>query len=489
MGSLTGLIERRLGKQVSALGLGVFRIAYGCVLFLEVAQLFYFRHYFFDPIPYVSPRAPDLSLALLLWLAVIACLIVGLRTRAAAIVNYAFTIVSLSRFSTYEYHHDYILISVNFLLMFLPVGRRLSVDRLLEERLPSNRSRPEPPSTASALAYEVPVFMAVALVYFDSALYKVFSPMWMAGLGLWQPASAPYATFFDWSWLLDQEVPVKALGFLVVLFEAAFIVLMWIRQARIPMLIVGLGLHLGILLIFALPLFALGVASLFLLLVPAGWWENLARTDRRPAAMRVGSERRRKPTAALIAAFLAFAVVSQILCVLESPPLVRRTEVVRETRLYRAWREAARIFLGIHPHPVFMDWRYRPYPKQFAVVHVDELGRWSWLPVVSPRGHSSFYSSGRQQVYWTHRVNGDELRRERMEPGIQRLTAFWAHKHDVDLRAAVFLVLARDLKQPRGWEAGFLHRQCQQPWEQTGTANWSNGRFTLNMNGMDRQSQ
>jgi hypothetical protein len=136
-----------------------------------------------------------------------------------------------------------------------------------------------------------------------------------------------------------------------------------------------------------------------------------------------------------------------------------------------------------------MDWRYGPYPKQFAVVHVNAQGHQNWLPVVTPRGHASFYSSGRQQVYWTHRVNGDELRRDRMEPGIRTLTAFWAHEHDIDLRDAEFLILVRDLKQPHGWEAGFLRQQCEQPWATVGTANWSDGRFTLNMNGIDEQSR
>jgi uncharacterized membrane protein YphA (DoxX/SURF4 family) len=496
MPSVKRFIEHRLDKQVSSLGLGVFRVAYGCVLFLEVAQLFYFRHFFFDPIPYVSPRTTDMTFALSVWLVVIACLTIGLFTRPAAIVNYAFTIMTLGRFSTFEYHHDYILIGVNFLLMFLPVGRRLSVDRLIKSRPSATRSSSsEPPCTVSVLAYEVPVFLGIALVYFDSAVFKIFSPMWAAGLGLWQPASAPYATFVDWSWLLDQRALIQGLGFLVILFEAAFIFLMWFRQARIPLLVLGIGLHLGILLIFALPLFALGVASLFLLMVPAGWWENLAARASAPlpraarSGEPVGSARFRSLAASLITGFLALTVVSQTLCVLASPPLLRSTKPLRDTRVYKGWRKAARMLLGIHPHAVFMDSRYGPYAKQFAVVHVDEQGRKIWLPVVTPRGHASVYSTGRQQVYWMHRVNGQELQPKRMERGIRRLTAFWAHKYGVDLQDAAFLILARDLKRADGWEAGLLHRQYEQPWITVGTANWSGGGFTLNMTGLEGQSR
>jgi hypothetical protein len=118
-------------------------------------------------------------------------------------------------------------------------------------------------------------------------------------------------------------------------------------------------------------------------------------------------------------------------------------------------------------------------------VYVDEQGRQIWLPVVSSRGHSSLYSTGRQQVYWTHRVNGGELRLQRMERGIRRLTAFWAHQHDVDLEDAVFLILVRRLKQSDGWERGLLHQQYEQPWVTVGTASWSDGGFTLKVAGID----
>ena len=486
VGSLPRLIERRLDKQVSGLGLGVFRIAYGCVLLLEVMQLYYFRQFFFDPIPYVSPRASDLTLGFHLWFVAIACLILGLFTRPAAIVNYGFTLTSFSRFTAYEYHHDYILIGVNFLLIFLPLGRCLSLDRLIEKRrLRKEPSLAESSRTVSVLAYEVPVFVGVALVYFDSVVYKVFSPMWITGLGLWQPASAPYATFFDWSWLLDRQLLMRALGVLVILFEAVFIVLMWFRKARVPLLIFGVGFHLAILLVLALPLFALGVASLFLLLVPAGWWEVLV--GRRGASLPADEcrhiavlSKRSNPLAAhAVIGFLALVVLSQGLCLLASPPLARLTEPVRNTRVYEAWCAAARILLGVHAHAVFMDARYGPNSSQFAVVHVNAQGDETWLPVVTSRGHASVYSTGRQQVYWMHRINGGELRRDRMEDGIRRLTAFWAHKHGVDLRDAVFLIRVRHLKKAQGWEAGLLRRQKEQPWVTAGTAKWSDWHFSL----------
>lgn len=478
--ALNGMVARRLDTQVSALGLGVFRVAYGCVLFLEVAQLFYFRHFFFDPVPYLSPSATGLTVALAAWLVVVGCLIVGLFTRPAAIANYVFTVVSLSRFTTFEYHHDCIMIGVNFLLMCLPVGRRLSLDRLIAAR----RTAPsELRDTASVLAYEVPLFLCVALVYFDSALYKLFSPMWAAGLGVWQPASFPYATLVDWSWLLDHQLLVKAMGYLVMGFELLFIVLMWFRRARVPLLVVGIGFHLGIFFVLALPLFALGMASLYLLLVPPDWWERIAvRLGASATTAPAAIVQRASPwRAALVSGFLALATASQLLLLLESPPLARRSEAIRDTRLYKRWAGVTRALMGIQTHPIFMDSRYGHYRRQFAVVYVDEQRRQHWLPVVTPEGHASWYSTGRQQVYWMHRVNGSELRPERMEDGVRRLTAFWAHQHDVDLRHASFLIFTRDLKQAHGWEPGLAREQIQRGWDSGGAAHWSDGVFTLDL--------
>jgi hypothetical protein len=125
--------------------------------------------------------------------------------------------------------------------------------------------------------------------------------------------------------------------------------------------------------------------------------------------------------------------------------------------------------------------RYGPYPRQFAVVYVNEQGNETWLPVVTSRGHASVYSTGRQQVYWVHRVNGAELRRDRMEDGIRRLTAFWAYKHGVDLRDSVFLIRVRDLKKPQGWETGLLRQQQERPWVTVGMVKWSDGHSSLNM--------
>ncbi len=76
----------------------------------------------------------------------------------------------------------YAYMSVNFLLMFMPVSTQWSLDRLLLKLKYSNtRFQYQPPRTVSSLAYSIPVFMAVAMVYADSVLYKLNDPIWLHG--------------------------------------------------------------------------------------------------------------------------------------------------------------------------------------------------------------------------------------------------------------------------------------------------------------------
>jgi len=263
-------------KQVDGLGLAAFRIVFSAVLLAEVAQLFYFRHLVFDVIPFVEASEIGATVPLLLWMGVLGLLILGWFTRLAALANYAFLVVIFASLKTYSYMMTPIYICLGFLFLFLPIGRQLSLDRLRQRlRYSTAWVRYEPPTAVSQLAYYAPVVVGLAFVYLDSALFKLASPMWLAGLGMWKPLSLAYETRLDGSILLNQEGLVKALGYFTLFFECSFLFLFSFRKCRIWLLLVGTGLHLGILLTLPVLLFSLGFGSLYLLLVPVGWWRRL----------------------------------------------------------------------------------------------------------------------------------------------------------------------------------------------------------------------
>ena len=272
-------LKRQFEKQIDARGLALFRIGFALVLLQEIRQIRYFQHLIYDQVPFLQPGEIDLTITLRLWQLTAVCLVFGLFTRWAAVISYILSLVFIATIQTYEYHMFYAYMGVNFLLMFLPVSRTWSIDRLLEKlRYSSARFQYIPPRTVNQLSYTLPVFVAIGLVYFDSVFYKTWSESWMAGLGLWLPSVLPMTTTNGFPWLLDQEWLVRGLGFLTVIFELVFIFLMWYRWSRWPFFILGMGLHIGILVYFPIPWFALGVIAIYFLVVPVAsfrWLESL----------------------------------------------------------------------------------------------------------------------------------------------------------------------------------------------------------------------
>lgn len=262
-------IENLYNKKVSASGLALFRIFYAVVLLFEVVQLFYFRHLIFDKIPYFVPAEIDFTIPLVLWMVSIFCIILGLFTRFSSVVNYLFSIVFISTISSYEYHMFYAYMGVNFLLVFINTSQVLSFDNLISKLKYSNsRSLYNPVRKVSVLNYYILILVAIAFVYFDSIFFKSASPIWLKGWGMWLPASLPNFTHFNTSSILNLKWLILSLGYLTFVFETIFIFTFFLKKWRLPLLIIGLGLHLGILICFPIPWFALGVMSIYILMIP-----------------------------------------------------------------------------------------------------------------------------------------------------------------------------------------------------------------------------
>ncbi|MGN7756381.1 DCC1-like thiol-disulfide oxidoreductase family protein [Chryseobacterium sp. 22532] len=280
------MINRLYNKKISGLGLSIFRIAYTLVLFCEVVQFNYFKHLIFDKIPFIRPAEIDFGIPIKIWMIAIIFVTLGLFTRLATIINYLMTIILLGSINTYEYHMFYAYLGMNFLLMFLPISRNLSLDRLLLKYKYSNtRFQYNPPKKVSVLAYLIPVFVGMGFVYFDSIFYKFTSAYWTVGLGMWYPSSIPFTNYISIPTILDQKYLMLFLGYLTMGFELIFIFTFFRKKWRIPLLLIGLGLHLGILICYPIPWFGLGMCAIYLLMVPVSWWEKLFKSSEKPAKL------------------------------------------------------------------------------------------------------------------------------------------------------------------------------------------------------------
>lgn len=262
-----------LNNKVDAVGLSIFRMAYVIILFCEILQLFKFRNLIYDAEPFKYVGDIDVRYVFGFWFIILAMLFFGLFTRVATIVNYILGVIIFSSAANFEYHVFYAYVGVNFLLLFMPISRVLSLDSLIQKVKYTNIGRPfQIDRKVLEINYLVPVFFGLGLVYFDSVFRKVDSAMWMDGLGMWLPSSLPMVVWTDTSWVLNQEYLVKFLGYLVVVFETIFIFLFWFRKMRVPFLLLGIFFHLGILIAYPIPWFALTAVVVYLLMVPPGFW-------------------------------------------------------------------------------------------------------------------------------------------------------------------------------------------------------------------------
>ena len=274
---ITSLIKPGLEKKVTAIGLGLFRITFGLVMLQEIIYLLYFNHLIFDDIPFIEPNSSLLPVFLLIWGFATIHLIIGRFTRYAAIVNYGFWIifsVLTPMWQAFNGGFDLLMISSSFLLIFLPSERSLSIDNLrLKQKFSDFDHRYQPLTQVPVLAYTLPIAISLGLLYFDSAIHKLFAEHWRNGLGGWLPATMPYyISAIDLNWLLNQKLFQQFFGYLILVFQFVFIFLFWHRSARKPLLILGVVFHTAIILTLNIYQFGFAMLIHFLLLVPFSWW-------------------------------------------------------------------------------------------------------------------------------------------------------------------------------------------------------------------------
>lgn len=265
---LTTRLEKFYNKKIDGTGLALFRISFCFVMFLEILRLFYFYGMMFNSITMAVP--------LFIWLVVTFMLMIGALTPIMKVANYALCMtIIISQF--HGYHMNYAYFGTSFLFLFLPISNNISVDSLLKKLKYSNISAIYKPSKkVTALAYYLPLFLIPGLIYFESAVnWKLISPVWLKGIGMWLPGSTPYLVYQDLSFILNQKYLNLVCGYVTVFFEVVFIFIFWFKKFRWPLFVVGLGLHIGIFIFFPIPLFAIGMSCFYFLLLPVSLWSKV----------------------------------------------------------------------------------------------------------------------------------------------------------------------------------------------------------------------
>lgn len=275
---LNKIKEKLYDRMEPAFPLALFRIGFSLVLILELLQMMTLRDLIFQKDSLAATVPPFLTTLFVLWIIALVLLFIGYLTRPAAIVNYVISVYLLGFVVVNEANNwqvDSLFLTGAFLLMFMPVSACVSVESLMERRRQARvrvRKLPRPQARFIHTAF---LILLIGLFYLDSMFYKLSSDMYLSGLGLWAPASLPFTTYYDVSWLIDHEWLVRILGYSLLLYEGVYIFLVWFRPLRVWMSLAGILLHAGVLIVFPIPVMSLLVITIHLAIIPESAYRKL----------------------------------------------------------------------------------------------------------------------------------------------------------------------------------------------------------------------
>lgn len=276
MKKLNLFIKKSFDKKIDGTGLAVFRILYSIILLLEISHMFYFRHLMFDKVPYIDKAEINFGIPIAIWFISVLFILFGAFTRFSCIINYIMSLILIGSIRTFEYHVFYMYMGINFFLIFTPVSQCLSLDRLFAKlKYSSNTFNYFPSKEISQLYYFIIPFVGIALVYFDSVFIKFASNCWLSGLGLWLPGSMPMMVHNNLTFLLNQKYLMIFLCYFTLFFETVFLFIFYKKRLRVFVFIIGFLLHVGIFILWPIPLFASTNIILYLLLLPVSLWGKL----------------------------------------------------------------------------------------------------------------------------------------------------------------------------------------------------------------------
>ncbi|HEY3500016.1 MAG TPA: DCC1-like thiol-disulfide oxidoreductase family protein [Polyangiaceae bacterium] len=299
--------------------LGVFRIGFGSLLTLDCARRFYnAREYYsndgflpnhfslFRPMGdevfsllHAFSSVSEVRVVMALMLVVFLCYTVGFKTRLAQVLGFL-SITSLDARNLFVENGGDVLVNLMAAYsMFLPLGRRLSVDAVLaslkarHENSPAalnDRERPPDPEVPFVSLIVMAMLLQLAVIYFFNAVHK-------DGVG-WRNGSAIY-------WFLQQNRIVTQLGIALrglpfevyQAFTYGALAIEWSLPAillfpffRVWMhriaLVLGVGLHGGIALTSRLGPFSYAMMLFYLPFLGERDWQLLGRWFGRDARKR-----------------------------------------------------------------------------------------------------------------------------------------------------------------------------------------------------------
>jgi hypothetical protein len=91
------------------------------------------------------------------------------------------------------------------------------------------------------------LLLQVVVLYLFSTIYKMTDPLWMNGSALMYISELSFFSGDAMSYLFsDNLILSQVFTYLVLFYQGLFPILVWVKQIKIPYLILGVAIHLGI---------------------------------------------------------------------------------------------------------------------------------------------------------------------------------------------------------------------------------------------------
>lgn len=184
----------------------------------------------------------------LAYVASLACLLLGWRTRAAAVVAWLTHTALKTSGNASIYGVDEFAHIALFYCVWMPVAGAWSLDRA------AGRAEGGP-SPAARLSLRV-LQLHLCVVYLTSGVEKATGEQWWSGEAVWRAVMRPDFAQFDLSWLAAAPWVAALACWATLLVEIGYVVFVWPRRTRALWALATIGLHVGIAVALGLVSFA-----------------------------------------------------------------------------------------------------------------------------------------------------------------------------------------------------------------------------------------
>ena len=194
-------------------------------------------------------------------------LIVGYKTRLAAIISFLF-VISLDHHNPFVLSYADVLFRIMFFwAIFLPMGERWSIDAVHRDRSPRRTFV----GLASMFAMGQLVFM-----YFLNGLHKHQSELWRSGEAAYLVMGLDEMTFLLGDFMRHFEIPLQVGGWLWFHMLLASPLLILLRgRKRLPLVVLFMGGHASFAITVRIGAFAFVALAALLLFLPREFWDDL----------------------------------------------------------------------------------------------------------------------------------------------------------------------------------------------------------------------